>query len=114
MRPQSIVLFERLFLASLVLSVVNFVVGYDAAMAELGRQPGMARIDFGSELLVGTMAFTTAVYLLLWYLIARKASTVAKWFLTAFTAIGVVSLLYRAVTVGLVIDVNALLGIAYY
>ena len=114
MRPPSIVMFERLFMASLALSVVTFLVGYEATMDELARQPGLSQIGFGSEILIGTMVVTTAVYLLLWFLIARKASNVAKWFLVAFTAIGVATLLYSFAAVGLNTDVNAMLGIAYY
>jgi hypothetical protein len=114
MRPPSIVLFERLFLASLALSVVNFVLGYDAMLAELDRQPGMRQLDLGAEIAVGTMVISLAIYLLLWFFIARKASVVAKWILTIFTAFGVVAQVYRVATVGFAIDVNAVLGIAYY
>ena len=114
MRPKSIILFERLFLASLALSAITFVVSYDATMDELERQAGLSEIGFGSELLIGTMAVTTAVYLLLWFLIARKASNVAKWFLVAFTAIGTATLAYSFATLGLKTDLNSLLGVAYY
>jgi len=93
MRPKSVVMFERLFLASLALSVVNFFVSYDAAMEELARQPGVTKLGIGDGLLIATMTIGTAIYLLLWFLIARKASNVAKWVLVVFVAIGAVSFL---------------------
>ena len=115
MRPQSIVMFERLFLASLALSAIGFVVGYDAAREEVTRQPGMAQLgDAGGSILIGSMVVTTAVYLLLWFLIARKASNVAKWFLTAFTAIGAVLFAASFVMAGITMDLNAALMIVYY
>ncbi len=114
MRPPSIVMFERLFLASLALSVISFLVGYEATMDELARQPGMAQVGFGSEILIGTMVVSTAIYLLLWFLIARKASNVAKWFLVAFTAIGAATLLYSLAALGLNTDLNAIMGYVYY
>ncbi len=39
------------------------------------------------------MTIGMAIYLLLWFLIARKASNVAKWVLVVFVAIGAVSFL---------------------
>jgi hypothetical protein len=107
-------MFERLFLASLALSVIAFFVGYEATMDALARQPGAARIGFGSEIVIGWMVASTAIYLLLWFLIARKASNVAKWFLIAFTAIGVATLVFSLATIGLNTDLNSMLGIAYY
>jgi hypothetical protein len=107
-------MFERLFLASLVLSVVTFVISYDATMNELAGEPSMVRLGLGSEILIGAMVVSTAIYLLLWFLIARKASNLAKWFLVVFTALGVASLVYSLATGGLATDLNAMLGTAYY
>lgn len=114
MRPASIVIFERLFLASLALSVVNFIIGYDAAANELAREPALAQIGLGTEILIGMMVVTTAIYLLLWFLIARKASNVAKWFLVVFTALGAATFLSSLAALGLRTDLNVLLSLAYY
>jgi hypothetical protein len=93
MRPQSIVMFERLFLASLVLSLLTLAVGYDEMAATLAEDPGMQQLGLGSGFLIAMVTVSYAAYLLLWYLIARKASKVAKWILVVFTAIGVLSAL---------------------
>jgi hypothetical protein len=98
MRPPSIVKFEQLFFASLVISLIGLVVGYGAMLAQVEREPTMRQLGFGAEVLIGGMALSTAIYLLLWFLIARKASNIAKWFLTVFTAIGLVTFAYSAAT----------------
>jgi hypothetical protein len=87
MRPRSIVMFERLFLASLVVSAVSSVLVYNTFVAD----PAMQELGFGTPFLVGAFAFSFGLYLLLWFLIARKASNIAKWILVVFLALGVVS-----------------------
>jgi hypothetical protein len=88
MRPQSIVMFERLFLASLVLSVLSYFLSYDALVAQIEREPGATQLGLGGGFLIGSMVVGIAIYLLLWFLIARKASSVAKWILVVFVALG--------------------------
>lgn len=88
MRPPSILMFERLFLVSLVLGVVSVAVGYEAMVGQLAREPGLERLGLGSEVLLGTVAIWLATYLLLWFLIARKASNVARWILALLSVLG--------------------------
>ena len=114
MRPQSIIVFERLFLASLVLSTINFVVGYDAAMAAVTAVPLLAELDIGGEVLVGSMIVGTAIYLLLWFLIARKASNVARWLLVALTILGVLSYLASLSAPAAFSNAMSALSLAYY
>lgn len=114
MRPPSILVFERLFFVSLALSVASFVIGYDAATKLLESEPAMQQLGLGGGFLIGSMAVSLAVYLLLWFFIARKASNLAKWILTAFTGVGVLSFLASAARTGLTWDINTLLGVAYY
>ena len=64
--------------------------------------------------MIGSMVISLTIYLLLWFFIARKASSVAKWILVAFTGLGVASLAYAFATVGIAGDLNALLSLAYY
>ena len=93
MRPPSIVMFERLFLASLAVSVLGFIVSYREITETLARDPGVQQLGLGSGFIVGTAAAGYALYLLLWYLIARRASKVAKWILVVLIAISVLSTL---------------------
>lgn len=114
MRPPSIVMFERLFLASLVLSVVSFITGYDAMTEQMASEPVLQQVGIGSGIMIGSMVISLAIYLLLWFLIARKASSVAKWILVVFTGLGIASLAYAFATAGMAWDLNALLSLAYY
>lgn len=93
MRPQSIVMFERLFLAALAASAFGFVVSYDEVMDALVRDPTLQQAGLGSEFVLGVTLASFAIYLLLWYLIAHKAANVAKWILVVFVALGAVSFL---------------------
>jgi hypothetical protein len=112
MRPPSIINFERLFLVAMALGVIDLVVGYETATEQLTREPALRQLGIGgSELFIGISAAWLAVYLLLWFLIARKASNVAKWILVILSAIGaiffVLSLTGRW-------DLALLLTVAYY
>jgi len=114
MRPPSIVTFERLFLGSLALSVIAFIVGYGAMMEQSEREPALQQLGLGGGFVTGAFAVGVAVYLLLWFLIARKASRVAKWILVVLSAIGLFSFLYSLATGEVRLDLSALLGAAYY
>lgn len=90
MRPQSIIMFERLFLASLALGAVGFLLSYPRMADLAANDPGMRQLGLGSGFLIGIVIASYAVYLLLWHLIARRASNVAKWILVVFTVAGVI------------------------
>jgi hypothetical protein len=91
MRPESIILFERLFLVSLAVSAVSFAIGYEDTMRIAASDPAMRQFGLGEGFILGTLAVSFAIYLLLWYLIAHKASNVAKWILIVLVAIGAAS-----------------------
>jgi hypothetical protein len=93
MRPKSIIMFERLFLASLVLGVLNFALSYEDAAAVIANDAGAQKMGLGGGFLVGVTAVSTVVYLLLWFLAARMASNIAKWILVVFVGLGVLSAL---------------------
>lgn len=93
MRPKSIVMFERLFLASLVLGALNFALSYEEATVLLANDAGARKLGLGGGFLIGITAVSTAVYLLLWFLAARMASNIAKWILVVFVGLGVLSAL---------------------
>jgi hypothetical protein len=111
MRPPSILMFERLFLGSLALSVVSYFVNYESMLRDLETQPGVAELGLGSGFAIGSMAVGLAIYLLLWFFIARKASSVAKWILIAFLALSVISLPAMVMALW---DLGVVLGLAVY
>lgn len=92
MRPKSIILFERLYLASIATGVVITILTYERTIAQIGREPSMAALGWGAGTFVIIFAISMAVSLLLYYLIAYRANVIAKWVLVAFTAIGFLGL----------------------
>lgn len=93
MRPKSIVIFDRLFLTALVLSLINGLLSYSAIGQRFQTDPALAPMQsFAGPFLIVSMLFGFGISLLLWYFISRRASDVAKWILVAFTAFGILGL----------------------
>lgn len=91
MRPQSIVMFERLFLAALAISAISTFIVYDGVARALATDASMQQLGLGSGFLIGLLVASFAIYLLLWYLIAHKAANVAKWILVVLVALGILT-----------------------
>lgn len=92
MRPNSIILFERLYLASLVIMAINFFWSFDAMVAQIQRDPAMGRLGWGTGAMIAIFAVSLALSLLLWFFAAHRRSVVAKWILVIFAVIGIWSL----------------------
>ena len=95
-RPASIILFERLFLASILLGLANSVFNWSTIMGQISATPGASM--FGGGFLIGTMLFGVAINLLLWYFIARRGANVARiiWtVLFAFGIFGVIAMFFQ-------------------
>ena len=97
MRPQSIELFEKVYLASIAISLVAVAVGWQRLTAESHAR--LATVSEGTVqgVLIGTAVLVFGIALLLWYYIARKARNVAKWVLVILTALGVYTTLKEIV-----------------
>lgn len=84
MRPQSIIRFEQFYLTStaltIVLQVLNFtgLLGPDALK---GPQ---------SAFVLTLVAIGYALAFVIWFLIARRASNIAKWFFVVITLLGLI------------------------
>lgn len=92
MRPQSIVMFERLFLASLAVSALSFLLNYGQMAEIVASEPTLQQAGLGTGFMIGVTLAGYALYLILWYLIARKAANWAKWVLVVFVALSLISL----------------------
>lgn len=92
-RPVSIVNFERLYLGSFVLWLVSTLAFWSTTSQTMLTNPAVTAnpqmAQLVTPIMLGAFVVVAAVTLLLWYLVARKASSVAKWFVVAFEAIGV-------------------------
>lgn len=86
MRPASIQWFERIYLATLVIGLGNLLIHFGTLSTVMG--------NVGSTMTVVMLSFAAgiAISLLFWYLVARRASNIAKWFLVALVVIGLIGL----------------------
>ncbi|HKX87959.1 MAG TPA: hypothetical protein VJM13_02005 [Sphingopyxis sp.] len=92
-KSSSIILFDRLFLGSLALGVLNFLFGWNETSEKLANAPEFAATGFGTGFLIATFAIGMIINLIIWYFISARASKIAKWILTVFFAIGLLSML---------------------
>ncbi len=89
-RPPSIILFEKVFFASIVISVITLALSWNRMVSTaVAQRPGIAEAA-PSVMLVGA-AIGIGIPILLWYFIARRASNVAKWIFVVLTAISIFS-----------------------
>lgn len=92
MRPVSIMRFEQVYLTELALGLLNSLLLWDTISDVYASDPNGAML--GPGFLIGSLALSLAVSLLLWFFTARKASNIARWITTLFLAIGVASTVY--------------------
>lgn len=108
-RPASIVLFEKLYIAVIVIGVIGVALSWSSLSAMANSQPGVSG-SVGSGILIGALVFGFLIPLLLVYFIARRASNIAKWIFVVLTAFSVYSFIATvsdpAVPKGLLLAVN--------
>ena len=92
MRPQSIELFEKVYLGAIGVGLVNTALSWGALAASVQNAGGSAAA-LGPRLMIGSIAIGLVISLLLWFFIARRPSNVAKWIYVVITAIGVFGVL---------------------
>jgi hypothetical protein len=105
MRPNSVIMFERLYLASLAAVLIQQVASYLVARDLIGRMPAGADFPgtngFMSGMMIGSMVFgillAVGIPLLLWWLAAKKRVEVAKWLLLAVSVLSVLMWLFSLV-----------------
>lgn len=121
-KPVSIIFFDRLFLGSLILSVLNFLFAWNDVSEKLASTPEFAAMGFGSGFIIGTFAIGMILNLIIWYFISARASKIAKWILVVFFAIGLLSMLSnlnnplgpQGLSLGIAIIITAIQGAAVY
>ena len=91
-RPPSIVLFERLYLGSLAIYLINAAMFWTqsrdtvAAMPQIQANPAIAALV--PPIMLGSLAVTVLFAILFWWLVARQRSEVGKWLVVVTEAIG--------------------------
>ena len=96
MRPVSIVRFEQAYLGSIALWLLNLALGWKARLGSLESNPAIAgnpqMAELAQTMMIGTTVVMLALWLLLWYFTARRASDVAKWVVVALFGLSVIGL----------------------
>ncbi|QGN55113.1 hypothetical protein GKE62_11670 [Novosphingobium sp. Gsoil 351] len=87
MRPQSIELFEKVYLGAIVIGLINTALSWSQVNAML-NDPRAQAAGLGTGTLVFGVFVGVLIPLLLWYFVARRASNVAKWIYVVLTALG--------------------------
>lgn len=100
MRPSAIVIFERLFLLSIVISTVQLAL-------QANEQVGVVGSPMGA-IVLGAVVILFSVALVL--LASRRRSNVARWVLAVLTGIGVAVTLYDVIS-GAQLGLTGLLGL---
>lgn len=101
MRPQSIIMFERLFLASIVVGLVNSVLLFGSLTTGQAISPAF---------LIGSIVVGIGLNLALWWFTARRASNAARIILTILFVLGIASLVFSVATGSYPPGVAGLLG----
>lgn len=108
-RPRSIVQFERLYLGAWLLGLLNTVLNWGRMMNAARVSAGASQISegFTSNIMIASTVGGSIITLLLWYFVARRASDIAKWIVTVFFGIALMSFLWgiAAGTVGVGVPV---------
>jgi len=112
-RPQSIVWFERCYLACVAVGVLNTALLWDTVIAQMAENPQTAELgpSFVPTILTVGLVLGLIVSALLWYFTARKGAVVTKWIITVLFAFNLVTTLFSASQGTLPEGVSGVLGI---
>ena len=91
MKPQSIKLFDYFYLGAIFLGVLSFISGYEATKAQLAAESAASGVSVSPMVAVVGYAIAVGIGLLLWYLVSKQRSTIAKWIIVIFFLISLAS-----------------------
>ena len=106
-RPNSIIQFERFYLAAIGVDGVNTALSWSEREERALLTPQM----FGNATLPLTTAIGFGIALLLWFFVARKGSRIAKWIVTIFVALALAWTLYAIPSGRYSLGLSGLLGL---
>jgi len=89
-RPQSIIWFERCYLASVVIGLIGAALKWGEITGATQDNPAVAQLGPGFMPMVMTIGLVIGIgiNLLLWFGAARKGWVVCKWFIAIFFVLG--------------------------
>lgn len=97
MRPKAIVRFEIFYLLSVVVGLVSTALNWNAGLEQV-QQKSPEAVAFYPAMVAGGAAIGILISLLLWYFTARRRSNIARWIVTVFFGLSILSLLYTLST----------------
>jgi len=106
-RPHSIIQFERFYLVAIGVDVVNTILSWSEREERALLHPQM----FGNATMLLTTAINLGIALLLWFLVARLGSAIAKWVLSIFVVLALGWTLYAIPTGHYSMGLSGLLGL---
>ncbi|MEO7170733.1 MAG: hypothetical protein V4610_13860 [Pseudomonadota bacterium] len=106
-RPTSIIQFERFYLAAIGVDAVNTILSWSDQQERALLHHQM----FGDLTLPLTTVAGFGLALLLWFLVARQGSAIAKWALAIFVGLALAWTLYAIPTGHYSIGLSGLLGL---
>ena len=90
MRPKPIIWFERALLLAVAIDLINNVLAVPTLKAGLAARGYV----MSPMMLIAAVVVAPIVGLIFWYFIARRASVIAKWLMTAFVG-GAIVIFFR-------------------
>lgn len=103
-KPQSMKMFDFLYLGSIVVGLLGLILGWDILVeqmnAELATQGVESDVEMATAAIIGGAAFATAINLALWFLVSILRIEFVKWILALFLAWGIYSMLVGIASVG--------------
>jgi hypothetical protein len=85
-------IFDMLYLGAIALGLVSTAIGWNTMKEGMQADPLTAAV--ATPVMVGSVIIGFGISLLLWFFTSRMRSTIAKWILTIFSVIGVLSLVF--------------------
>ncbi|WP_448658793.1 hypothetical protein ACPVPU_15060 [Sphingomonas sp. CJ99] len=117
-KPQSIVQFDRFYLASIVVWLVGVVTGYGASMQMMADNPAFAAnpqmLEMMPAITIGTAVLGLAISVLLWWLVSKKASAVGKWIIVVLFALQALAFPFSLMSWGVAGTLNSILGVVVF
>lgn len=95
-RPPSIVRYEQLYIASVVLSLIVGLLTYQTRVDLLSANPQVATL--AQPIVLGTTAIGLFISAVLWWYTARQPGIVAKWIVVVFAAFAAIGVLLAVPT----------------
>jgi len=112
MRPASIVTFDRLYLVAIGLGLVPSLLSIDNTRALIAANPAARALNAVDSMVYASIGLSIVIPLALWFLIAHRASVVAKWILVGFTALVLINMALNQREAGAVAGLGILLTLA--